>query len=81
MVEQARAVGGDMLAVTGSGPEEVAQLVMASAEALGRGEALEAPHASDTAFDGAMVLFQAVVFVATGPMRNPAAQHGADRPR
>ena len=35
VVEQATAVGGDMLAVTGSGPEEVAQLVIASTEALG----------------------------------------------
>ena len=61
MVEQATAVGGDMLVVAGAGAEEVAELVVAPTEALGGGEAPEAAHASDAAFDAAMVLFQAVV--------------------
>jgi len=73
------AVGGDMLVVPGAEAEEVAELVMASAEPLGGAEALEAAHASHAASDAAVVLFQAVVFVATGPMRNPSAQRGADR--
>ena len=57
-MKPATAVGRDMLAVTGAGAEEVAQLVMASAEALGRGEALEAPHTSDAAFNAAMILLK-----------------------
>ncbi len=73
-VEQATAVGGDMLAVTGSGPEEVAQLVVAATEALGGSEAPEAAHTSDAAFDAAVILFKAVVFVAIGAMGNPPAQ-------
>jgi hypothetical protein len=60
-VEQATAVGRDRLVVAGAGAEEVAQLVVASAEPLRRGEALEAAHASDAAFDAAAVLFQAIV--------------------
>ncbi len=58
MVEQATAVGGDVLAVTGSGPEEVAELVVGSTKALGRSEALEAAHTSDPSFDAPVVLFQ-----------------------
>jgi hypothetical protein len=49
-VEQATTVGGDGLVVAGSGAEEVAELVVASAEALRRAEVLEAPHTSDAAF-------------------------------
>ena len=67
-MEQAAAVGGDMLVVTGAGAEEVAELVVAPAEALGRGEALEAAHASDAAFDAAMVLFQAIVMGWPAPL-------------
>ena len=60
-MEKAAAVGGDRLVVTGAGAEEVAKLVIAATEALGRGEALEAAHASDAAFDAAVILFQAIV--------------------
>src|SRR5215218_6971876 len=52
-VKQATAAGGDMLVVAGAEAEEVAELVIASAEALRRGEALErdrpepgGPHAA-----------------------------------
>ena len=55
------AIGGNMLVVAGAGAEEVAKLVIASAEALRRGEALEAAHTSDAAFDAAVILFQAIV--------------------
>ncbi len=67
-MEQAAAAGGDMLVVAGSGAEEVAELVVASTEALGRGEALEAAHTSDAAFDAAVVLLETIVLVATGAM-------------
>src|SRR5829696_9747801 len=80
-MKQAMAVGGDVLIVAGAGAEEVAEFVVAPTEALGGGEALEAAHTSDAAFDAAMILFQAIVFVATGPMGDPAAQRGTDRPR
>jgi hypothetical protein len=42
-------VGRDMLAVARAQSERVAKLVMTPAEALGRGEALEAAHTSDAA--------------------------------
>jgi hypothetical protein len=64
-----------MLAVAGAQPEGVAKLVVTPAEALGRGEALEAAHTSDAAFDTAVVLLQAVVLVGAGPMGNPPAEH------
>ena len=80
-MKPATVVGGDMLVVAGAGAKEVAELVVTPTEALGGGEAPEAAHASDAAFDAAVVLFQAVVFVSAGPMRNPSAQRGADRPR
>src|SRR5215207_10030891 len=50
-----------MLVVVGVEAKEVAQLVVGSAEPLRRGEAPEAAHASDAAFDAAMILFQAIV--------------------
>jgi hypothetical protein len=48
-VEQATAVGGDMLVVAGAEAEEVAELVMAAAKALGRAEAgVTAPSTAAT---------------------------------
>ena len=44
-----------MLVVVGAGAEEVAQLVVAPTEALGGNKAPEAAHASDAAFDAAVV--------------------------
>src|SRR3954471_6321320 len=75
-MKQAMAVGGDVLIVAGAGAEEVAEFVVAPTEALGRGEALEAAHTSDAAFDAAMILFQAIVFVATGAMGDPPVLSG-----
>jgi hypothetical protein len=60
-VEQAAAVGGDMLVVAGAGAEKVAELVIAPAVALGGGEALEAAHTSDPSFDAAVVLLETIV--------------------
>ena len=59
-MKQTTAVGGNRLVVAGAEAEEVAELVMASTEPLGRAEALEAAHASDAAFDAAVVLLQAL---------------------
>ncbi len=63
-MKQATAVGWDMLVMAGARAKEVAELVVAVTEALGRGEApeaahTEAAHTSDAAFDAAVVLFQA----------------------
>jgi hypothetical protein len=67
--------------VAGAEAEEVAEFVVAPAEALGRGEALEAPHISRAPFHAAMILFQPVVFVCAGPVHDPPAERRADRPR
>ena len=80
-VKQATAAGGDMLVVADAGAEEVAELVVASTEALRRREALEAAHASDPPLDAAVVLLQTVVLVGAGAMRDALAQRRADRPR
>ena len=67
-MKQATAFGWDMLVVVGVGAEEVAQLVVGSAEPLRRREALEAAHASDAAFDAAMILFQTIVMGWPAPL-------------
>src|ERR1700730_16252624 len=41
--------------------------------------ALEAPHTSDPSFNPAMILFDAVIQVSTGPMSHFLPQHAADR--
>jgi hypothetical protein len=48
----------NVLVMTGSAPEEVAELVVFSAEPIGRIMFFEAPHTSDSSFDPAMVLFK-----------------------
>ncbi len=73
-MQQAAAVGGDMLVVACAEAEEVAELVVTAAEALGRGEALEAAHTSYAAFNDPVVLFQSVVFIGAVAMDNPAAK-------
>ena len=60
-MEQATAVGGDVLAVAGAEAEEIAEFVVAATEALRRGEALEAPHTSCAPFHAAVVLLEPVV--------------------
>ena len=60
-VEQAAAVGGDVLVVASAGAEEVAEFVVAATEPLRRGEALEAPHTSRAPFHAAVVLLEPVI--------------------
>jgi DDE domain len=74
-------IGGNMLVVAGPGTEEVAQLVVSSAEPSRRSRALEAVHGSVSALDAAMILLDSVVHVLAGPVPNPLAQLGADRAR
>src|SRR5215212_6409334 len=67
-VEQATAVGGDVLVVASVRAEEVAEFVVAAAEALGRGEALEAPHPSRAPFHAAVVLLEPVIMGWPAPL-------------
>src|ERR687884_1828191 len=79
-VEQATAVGGDVLVVASVRAEEVAELVVAATEPLRRGEALEAAHTSCAPFHAPMILLQPVIFVRAGPVHDPPPERAADRP-
>src|SRR5919202_6191253 len=80
-VRQATAVGGDVLVVAGAETEEIAEFVVASAEPLRRGEALEAPHTSRAPFHAPVVLLKTIVPVRAGPVHDTAAERAADRAR
>ena len=73
--EQPAAIGGNVLVGAGAEAEEVAELIVASAEPGGRSRALEAPHGSVSAFDAPVVLLQPIVQVAAGPVphRRPSS--------
>jgi hypothetical protein len=60
-VQQAAAVGGDGLVVAGAETEEIANLVMAAAEALGGGEALEPAHTSGAPFNAPVILLKPII--------------------
>src|SRR3954471_21605620 len=68
-VKQATAAGGDVLVVAGAGAEEVAELVIASTEALRGCEALEPAHTSRAPFHAPVVLLQSAWF-STVPERS-----------
>ena len=72
---------GDMLAVEGTDTEEIAKLIMAATKSAGRHEASKAAHTSYPSLDPAMVLFQSIVQVGIGSVRNRLAERGADRLR
>ena len=78
-VEQSAAIGGHMLMVAGAKAEEVAEFIVSPAEPGGRSRAFETPHGPIAAFDAAVVLFQPVVQVATGPVPHIFAEFGGDR--
>jgi hypothetical protein len=62
-----------VLVVAGAGAEEVAELVVTSAEPGGRSWTLEAAHRSVAAFEAPVVLLQPIVQVAAGPVPHAAA--------
>jgi hypothetical protein len=64
----------NVLVVTGSAAEEVAELIVLSAEPLGRVMLLEATHTSDPSLDSAMVLFKSIIQVDVRPVADVAAQ-------
>jgi hypothetical protein len=51
----------NVLVVTGSAAEEVAELIILSAKSVCRLMFLEAAHTSDASFDPAMILFEPIV--------------------
>jgi hypothetical protein len=64
----------NVLVVTGSTAEEVAELIVLSAESVCRVMLLEAAHTSDPYFDAAMVLFKSIVQVDARPVTDVATQ-------
>jgi hypothetical protein len=58
--------------------EEIAEFVVASAEALRRHEALEPAHTSRAPFDAAVVLLEPVILVGAGPVHDMTAERRAD---
>ena len=62
----------NVLAVTGSTAEEVAEFIVLSAETVGRAVLLEAAHTSDASFDTAMVLFKPIIQVDVRPVADVA---------
>ena len=75
-MEEATASAGcrNVLVVTGSAAEEVAEFIVLSAEPVGRVMLLEAAHTSDPSFDPAMVLFKSIIQVDARPVADVAAQ-------
>ena len=76
MMEEATAPMGcrNVLVVTGSAAQEVAELVMLAAEPVGRVMFLEAAHTSDPPLDSPMVLFKSIIQVDARPVTDFAAQ-------
>src|SRR3954463_5702612 len=70
-----------MLVGAGPGAEEVAQLVVSSAEPSRRSRALEPAHGPVSALDAPVILLDPIVHVLAGPVSNPLAQLGPDRAR
>ena len=64
----------NVLIVTGSAAEEVAEFIVLSAESVCRVMLLESAHTSDPSFDPAMVLFKAIIQVDARPVADVAAQ-------
>jgi hypothetical protein len=77
-MKQATATGGDVLVVAGLEAKEIAEFVVASAEPLRRGEALEAAHTSKSTFHAAIILLQSIDLVSAAAMDNPPVERVAD---
>jgi hypothetical protein len=71
----------DVLIVTGSAAEGVAEFIIFSAKSVCRLMLLEAAHTSDASFDSATVLSKWLVQVDARPVTDAAAQCQADRTR
>src|ERR1700756_47908 len=71
----------NVLVVTGSAAEEVAEFIVLSAEPVGRVMLLEAAHTSDPPLDPAMVLFKSIIQIDARPVADLTTQRRADRAR
>ena len=69
----------NVLVVTGSAAEEVAEFIILSAKSVCRFMLLEAAHTSDASFDPAMVLFKSIVQVDARPVTDVATKCRTDR--
>jgi hypothetical protein len=69
----------NVLVLTGSAAEEVAEFAVLSAEPVGRAMLLEAAHTSDPSLDPAMVLFKSIIQIDARPVADVVAQRRADR--
>ena len=76
MTKEATAPMGcwNVLVVTGSAAEEVAEFIVLAAEPIGRVMLLEASHTSDASFDPTMVLLKSIIQIDTRPVVDVAAQ-------
>jgi hypothetical protein len=81
VMEKATASAGcwNVLVMTGSATEEVAEFIVLSAEPVCRIMRLEAAHTSDPSLDSAMVLFKSIIQVDVRPVADLAAQRRTDR--
>jgi hypothetical protein len=61
--------------------EEIAEFIVSSTKSTGRGNAPETMHASYSSLDTAMILFQSIIEIHTGPVLDVLAELGVDRPR
>ena len=64
----------NVLVVTGSAAEQVAEFIVLSAEPLCCVMLLEAAHSSDPSLDPAMVLFKSIIQVNARPVTDVVAQ-------
>ena len=64
----------NVLVMTGSAAEEVAEFIVLPAESVGRIMFFEAAHTSDPSFDPAMVLFKSIVQIDARPVADAVAQ-------
>src|SRR5215217_3391396 len=80
-MEQAAAIGGDVLVVAIATAEKGAELVVGSTEPIRGVECLEAAHTSDPAFHAPMILLQPIVLIGAGSVLDVSAQRRTDRAR
>jgi len=81
VVRQATMVSGDGLIVADLELEEVAEFVIASAEAPGRTGTIEPAHTLYAAFHVPIILLKSIILVDAEPMHDAPTERGADYTR
>ena len=64
----------NVLVVTGSAAEEVAEFIMLSAEPVGPIMLFEAAHTSDPSFDPSVILLKSIIQIDVHPVADVASQ-------